>query len=58
MQLKALVSFRWLPVCGKKMGVLGLGVASDRLIVACAKAHKGGDAKANKVALCEAPGSV
>ena len=40
------------------MGVLALGVASDRLTVACAKAHKGGDAKANKVALCEAPGSV
>ncbi|CAK9069961.1 unnamed protein product [Durusdinium trenchii] len=31
------------------------GVASDRLTVACAKAHKGGDANANKVALCEAP---
>ena len=52
------MSFRWLPVCGKKMGVLALGVASDRLTVACAKAHKGGDANANKVALCEAPRSV
>ena len=32
-------------------------VASDRLAVACAKAHKGGDANA-KVAPCEAPRGV
>ena len=41
-----------MPVCGKKMGVLALGVASDRLTVACAKAHKGGDANA-KVVPCD-----
>ena len=32
-------------------------MASDRLAVACAKAHKGGDANA-KVAPCEAPRGV